>query len=53
MLLFRNTLIFYKQPVYKQLAFGWQIAKHFNCKIAVKLAIHQISDVSKALFGKF
>ena len=27
----KNTLIFfYKQPVYEQLALGWQIAKQFS-----------------------
>ena len=28
--MFRLHLFFYKQPVYKQLAFGWQIAKQLS-----------------------
>ena len=28
--LYRTHLVFYKYPVYKQLALGWQIAKQFS-----------------------
>ena len=28
--MFRLHLLFYEQPVYKKLAFGWQIAKQFS-----------------------
>ena len=27
---FKNRLFYYKQPVYKQLALGWQIAKQLS-----------------------
>ena len=56
---------FYKQSVYKQLAFGWQIVKQpsglnppffFLCnkhKIVVQSTLRRNSAVSKALLGKF
>ena len=28
--MFRLNLFLHKQPVFKQLALGWQIAKHFS-----------------------
>ena len=28
--MFRLHLLFYEQPVYKKLAFGWQIANQFS-----------------------
>ena len=39
----------YKQPVYKQLAHGWQIAKQLS---GLNLIMDQNSAVSRALLGK-
>ena len=47
----RIHLFFYKQPVYKQVALGWQIAKQLSGLNILSLSNNKTYRL--ALFGKF